>query len=133
MGRIFDHVDLRVGDLAASSPFYRSFLPHLGFTIRVDIPGWLQFEAAGSGATEFFGVTEDRDHTPNRTRIAFWAESRHQVDVLAAGLAHMGARNIEGPGYESETYYAVYFDDPSGNALEICYRSERFNADQPPV
>lgn len=126
MPRAFDHVDLRVKSLRTAGPFYRKLLPLLGFTVRVDIDGWLQFEAAGEGPAEFFGVTEDPAHAPNRTRIAFWADSKRRVDELSAAIQALGARNVEGPGYESPTYYAVYFEDPSGNALEICYRTERF-------
>jgi catechol 2,3-dioxygenase-like lactoylglutathione lyase family enzyme len=127
MPRLFDHVDLRVRDLALAGPFYRQLLPLLGFTARVDIDGWIQFEAPGTGPAEFFGVTEDKAHHPNRSRIAFWAESKQRVDALAAAIRPLGARNIEGPDFESPTYYAVYFDDPSGNPLEICHRSERFD------
>jgi catechol-2,3-dioxygenase len=127
MGRKFDHIDLRVHRMDECAPFYRSLLPLLGFTERVEIEGWLQFEAAGDGVTEFFGVTEDRGHRPNRSRIAFWAESVERVNALATTLGGIGAMNVEGPEYVDGSYYAVYFDDPSGNALEICYRSKKFN------
>jgi catechol 2,3-dioxygenase-like lactoylglutathione lyase family enzyme len=127
MPRIFDHVDLRVRSLAESGGFYRALLPLLGFTERVDIENWLQFEAQGSDATEFFGVTEDPAHRPNRSRIAFWADSRERVDALTAELARIGAKHIEGPGFESASYYAVYFDDPSDNPLEICHRTSPFS------
>ena len=127
MGRIFDHVDLRVRDLPSCTRFYEAFLPLVGFTQRVSLEGWLQFESVGPGATEFFGVTEDSEHKPNCNRIAFWAESTARVDELASRLADIGALNIEGPGDESGGYYAVYFNDPSGNAFEICYRPHRFN------
>lgn len=126
MPRLFDHIDLRVRDLAVAGPFYRRLLPLLGFTVETEIGGWIQFEASGNTAAEFFGVTEDRDHRPNRSRIAFWAESTERVNQLAAALHELGAANIEGPGFESPSYYAVYFDDPSGNALEICFRTQRF-------
>ncbi len=127
MPRLFDHVDLRVRDLAAAGPFYRALLPLLGFTVYVDIDGWIQFEAPGVDASEFFGITEDKDHRPNRSRIAFRADSVQRVDALAEQLRKLGAQAIEGPDYESPTYYAVYFDDPSGNPLEIVYRSQRFD------
>jgi catechol 2,3-dioxygenase-like lactoylglutathione lyase family enzyme len=126
MPRIFDHVDLRVRSLAEAGEFYRAFLPLLGFTVRIDIEGWLQFEAPGGGVTEFFGVTEDTTHRPNRSRIAFWADSRERVDALAVEIARIGAKHIEGPGFESESYYTVYFDDPSDNPLEICHRTAPF-------
>lgn len=128
VARIFDHVDLRVRSLAEAGPFYRGFLPLLGFTLRVGIDGWLQFEAPGNGPTEFFGVTEDEGHVPNRSRIAFWADTRERVDVLAREVRRLGAKQIEGPDFESHSYYAVYFDDPSGNPLEICYRTSKFDS-----
>ena|ERR1051326_8249642 len=131
MPRIFDHIDLRVRDLAVAGEFYRRLLPLLGFSVKVEIEGWIQFEAAGRDAAEFFGVTEDKNHQPNRSRIAFWAESKARVDQLAAAARELGAGNIEGPDYEAESYYAVYFDDPSGNPLEICHRSLRFNDEKP--
>lgn len=107
--------------------FYRGLLPLLGFVERVEIEGWLQFESAGPGPAAFFGVTEDPQHRPNRTRIAFWAETKERLDQIAARLAGIGARNIEGPEFSDPSYYAVYFDDPSGNPLEIVFRSKRFN------
>jgi hypothetical protein len=64
-----------------------------------------------AGATEFFGVTESLTHVPNENRIAFWASSVAEVNELARLLNGIGAKNIEGPGYEddSSTYYAVFF------------------------
>ena len=73
-------------------------------------------------ATEFVGVTESPQHVVNECRIAFWAESRREVERLAAMAIQAGARNVEGPLYEEADYYAVFFEDPSGNRLEICCR-----------
>lgn len=123
MRRCFDHVDLRVRNLAEAKLFYEILLPALGFTQEVGIEGWVTYEAAGTdGATEFFGVTESPQHVPNENRIAFWADSIRKVDLLAAIAIQAGARNVEGPVYEERGYYAVFFEDPSGNRLEICYR-----------
>lgn len=127
MPRILDHVDLRVARLADCESFYRQFLPLVGFIECVPLDGWIQFEAAGPGPAAFFGVTEDPDHRPNRSRLAFHAESKAHVDQFSAQLPAIGARNIEGPEFVDPAYYAVYFDDPSGNPLEICFRSKRFN------
>jgi catechol 2,3-dioxygenase-like lactoylglutathione lyase family enzyme len=134
MPRPLDHIDLRVRDLAAAAPFYRALLPALGFTREVFIEDWLQFEAPGdppaetSGAAsapaaQFFGLTEDPAHQPNATRVAFRADSPARVDQLAALVARLGARHLEGPGLEAPGYYAVFFDDPSGNRLEIVHRA----------
>jgi catechol 2,3-dioxygenase-like lactoylglutathione lyase family enzyme len=123
--RHFDHVDLRVPDLDAVRKFYGALLPRLGFTEDMNITDWLQYYAQGEGPTEFFGVTQSPAHTPNENRIAFWASSEAEVNEIARLLADIGARNIEGPSYEdSEDYYAVFFEDPAGNRLEVCYRSK---------
>lgn len=126
MDRRYDHIDLRVRSLADARPFYQVLLPALGFTRKLDIEDWLQFEAEGTGrATEFFGVTESPQHVANESRIAFWADSTAEVDRLADLVVRAGARNVEGPGYhEGPGYYAVFFEDPSGNRLEICNRTE---------
>ena len=126
MQRRYDHIDLRVRSLAEARPFYETLLPALGFTRDVRIEGWLQFEAAGAdGVTEFFGVTESSRHVANECRIAFWADNPSEVDRLAEIIVRAGARNVEGPGYhEGPGYYAVFFEDPSGNRLEICHRTK---------
>jgi catechol 2,3-dioxygenase-like lactoylglutathione lyase family enzyme len=126
MRRRYDHIDLRVRSLAEARSFYETLLPALGFTRDVRIEHWLQFEAAGAdGATDFFGVTESSRHVANECRIAFWADSPREVDRLAEIIIRAGARNVEGPGYhEGPGYYAVFFEDPSANRLEICHRTE---------
>jgi catechol 2,3-dioxygenase-like lactoylglutathione lyase family enzyme len=119
----FDHVDLRVRNLAEARPFYEALLPALGFTRRVNIEGWLQYETTRTdGMPEFVGVTESPQHAANECRIAFRAHSIREVDRLAVIAVEAGARNVEGPAFEDPHYYAVYFEDPSGNRLEICYR-----------
>lgn len=126
MRRRYDHIDLRVRSLTEARPFYETLLPALGFTRDVGIDGWLQFETAGTdSATEFFGVTESSQHVANECRIAFWADSNSEVDRLAEIAIRAGAQKAEGPGYnEGPGYYAVFFEDPSGNRLEICCRAE---------
>lgn len=126
MRRRYDHIDLRVRSLTEARPFYETLLPALGFTRDVGIEGWLQFEMAGTdSATEFFGVTESSQHVANECRIAFWADSNSEVDRLAEIAIRAGAQKVEGPGYnEGPGYYAVFFEDPSGNRLEICCRAE---------
>ena len=126
MTRRYDHVDLRVHSLAEVRPFYETLLPALGFTRRAEIEVMLQLEVGETdGSAEFFGVTETTLHQANACRIAFWAESTAEVDRLADIVRHAGARNIEGPNYdEGPGYYALFFEDPSGNRLEICHRSE---------
>lgn len=127
MPRRIDHIDLRVSSMAKCREFYELVLPALGFTRDAKIPGWLQFEAADGAVTEFFGVIESATHIPNENRIAFWAESKDEVDRLAWVAIRAGARNVEGPAFESPEYYAFFFEDPCENRLEICYRKPRAN------
>jgi catechol 2,3-dioxygenase-like lactoylglutathione lyase family enzyme len=125
MKRHFDHIDLRVPRLADVAVFYETLLPALGFSRRVAVEGWLEFEAPGETATEFFGITESPAHVSNENRIAFWAESPADVDRIAKVAARIGARNIEGPMDYAPDYYALFFEDPSGNRLEVCHRLRR--------
>ncbi len=95
--RCFDHIDLRVKDMEVAKTFYAKFLPQLGF------------------------VSEK----PNGTRIAFWADTRKEVDWIAELVREAGGKTLEGPEVchdYSPGYYAFFFEDPDGNKLEICCR-----------
>lgn len=131
--RIFDHIDLRVRDREVAQKFYVKLLPALGFTADKSGEEWGQFEAEKPQAkNEFLGFTADRQHSPNGTRIAFWAESREEVDKIAQVARDAGARNIEGPEVCEEYspgYYAVFFEDPDGNKLEVCCRESAIAAE----
>jgi len=123
--RLFDHIDLRVKNREEAQRFYAQILPALGF--RADKSGdkWGLFEAEGNVAVDFFGFTEEADHRPNGNRIAFWAPSRESVDKAAEVIRAAGGKNIEGPDLcleYSPGYYAVFFEDPHGNKLEVCCR-----------
>jgi predicted lactoylglutathione lyase len=120
--RLFDHIDLRVPNLAAVTSFYEALLPEFGFVHRCEVEGWLQFEASHAEISEFFGVTESRFHVPNENRIAFFASSSSEVDRLARVALRAGARKMEGPMPYEPGYYAAFFEDPAGNRLEICHR-----------
>jgi len=124
--RLFDHIDLRVRDVGRATEFYVPVLNALGFTVDQKLREWVSYEAPrrGGGVTEFFGFTHDPDHQPNGTRIAFWAETREEVDRVTEVARAAGALNIEGPElYEEPDYYAVFFEDPDGNKLEVCCRN----------
>jgi catechol 2,3-dioxygenase-like lactoylglutathione lyase family enzyme len=124
--RYLDHIDLRVSNLKRAHKFYSRLLPALGFTCDRSGGRWGIFYAAGDDKAEaFFGFTQDRRHQSNGTRIAFWAESRKEVDRLARLLRKIGARNLDGPELcraYSRGYYACFFEDLDGNKLEICCR-----------
>lgn len=122
----FNHVDLRVADEAEALRFYEALLPRLGFKGTRHGDGWRVFAAEGPfPSAAYFGFTEQKDHRPNANRVAFWVGSAAEVDQLAEVAKSAGARNVSGPKpmpEYSSTYYAVFFEDPSGNKLEICFR-----------
>jgi len=126
--RHLDHIDLRVSNLDRALKFYRKLLPELGFTCDRSDSEWGTFYSAGGNqASDFFGFTEDRNHQPNGTRIAFWAETRDKVDRIAKIVRQIDGKNMEGPEVCAEYspgYYAFFFEDPDGNKLEICCREQ---------
>ena len=133
--RLFDHIDLRVKDMENAVKFYAGFLPQLGFVLEKHEPPppgkpgetfHTFYSAGGDKASEFFGLTEDKSHRPNDTRIAFWADTREKVDEIAELVRNAGGRNPDGPEVVpdySPGYYAFFFEDPDGNKLEICCRA----------
>jgi len=124
----FQHVDIRVRDGQAAAAFYSRVLPAVGFT--VDEGGKL-FRCYSAGGVPpdvaWYGFTEDREHRPNANRIAFRAASRKEVDRASRVIREAGGSNISGPREcpeYSPSYYAVFFEDPSGNCLEVCHLTD---------
>ncbi|GAA3404786.1 VOC family protein [Paenibacillus hodogayensis] len=121
----FSHIDLRVDDWEKVSLFYEKLLHALGFTISYHSERWKVFAAQGElPSVPYFAITEDRSHTPNGNLIGFWAEDREEVDRIAALVRDNGGTITDGPRLFpiSPTYYAVYFQDPCGNAYEMVHR-----------
>jgi catechol 2,3-dioxygenase-like lactoylglutathione lyase family enzyme len=126
----FSHIDLRVRSFAKVTDFYRAFLPALGFTVWWGEEGgeWRGASTEASFPSKaFFGFTENPEHQPNGTCIAFWVDSREEVDRIAQIVRTSGGLNLEGPDLTpeySEDYYAVFFEDPDGNRLEVVHRTK---------
>jgi catechol 2,3-dioxygenase-like lactoylglutathione lyase family enzyme len=124
---IISHVDLRVRDRAKGVEFYDALLNVLG-AVREDGKHFATWQIpppdapADWEATEWFGITEDPQMVPGPTRVAFDAPSRGTVNAIATYLPAIGATNIEwADGMYGPTYYAVFFEDPDGNKLEVCH------------
>lgn len=123
----FGHIDLRVRDIDAAYLFYSRLLPALGYSRERRAEDSFSFQADDEHPqVTWFGVIADAQHTPNATRVAFWAESVAEVDRLADIVRTAGGANIEGPEDcpYSRVYYAVFFEDPDGNRLEIYHRQD---------
>ena len=115
LGRLIDHVHLRVADLEASKLFYRGVLRSLERDITMDGPGFF-------AADELF-VTAGGGEQTSRVHLAFQAADRGEVDrcyreAIAAGASDNGA-----PGERAyhPGYYSAYFLDPDGNNLEVVH------------
>jgi catechol 2,3-dioxygenase-like lactoylglutathione lyase family enzyme len=114
LGRLFDHVHLRVSDLERSRRFYEAVLRALDPRFLVERgDGWLQ-------ADELF---LSADGEPNPIHIAFQAQDEEAVRrFYDAGLA-AGGKDNGPPGERSyhAGYYAAYVLDPDGNNVEAVY------------
>jgi catechol 2,3-dioxygenase-like lactoylglutathione lyase family enzyme len=120
-GRLIDHVQLVVADLAASRRFYDAVLGIL----RIDMEGegdgfcWadeLVLSSADSPAAQ--------GRLTGRVHLAFQANDRRQVEACyRAGLAAGGRDNGapgERPNYHPG-YYAAFLIDPDGNNVEVVF------------
>jgi catechol 2,3-dioxygenase-like lactoylglutathione lyase family enzyme len=122
-GRLFDHVQLVVRDLAASQAFYAAVLDSLGVPMGGTGDGYfwadeLFVTAVDSPAA--LGVLTGRHH------LAFQAQDRTMVDrFYEAALAH-GGRDNGAPGERPyhPGYYAAFVLDPDGNNIEAVHHGE---------
>jgi len=123
---LYDHLDLRVSDLANARSLYDALLPAMGCSqISEDPDSVCYYRAGEERSAAFLGLLVDPSHRPNGTRIAFRAGSRAELDHLAHVARTAGAKAFEAPHLCEEytpLYYAAFFEDADGNKLEICYR-----------
>lgn len=121
-GRLIDHIQLVVRDLAASQTFYEAVFK----VLNVPMGG------AGEGyfwADELFVSSKDSQaaagHLTGRHHLAFQAQDRAMVDAFhQAALAH-GGQDHGAPGERPyhPGYYAAFVLDPDGNNIEaVCHR-----------
>jgi catechol 2,3-dioxygenase-like lactoylglutathione lyase family enzyme len=119
---IYSHVDIRVSDREAATAFYDELLAPLGLRRGETKPEheWVSY-SRHDGTEQWFAFTQTARVHPGDSRIAFAAPAREVVDQIAELLPGIGARKIEGPeeAYGPD-YYAVFFEDPDGNKLEVC-------------
>ena len=111
---MFDHVDIRVSDLAASRAFYREALG----PPTVDDGELVEWGD--------FGILEASAEHPltRRLHIAFGAEDRDAVDAWWHRLIAAGYESDGEPGPRpqySESYYGGFILDPDGNSVEAVH------------
>lgn len=122
-GRLIDHVQLVVKDLAASRRFYDAVFETLGVPFGGEGPEFFWFdELAVSSAESPAAVGK----LTGPTHLAFQAKDRAAVDAWhKAGLAAGGTDN-GAPGERDyhPGYYAAFLLDPDGNNVEAVYHGE---------
>src|SRR5688572_4105900 len=122
-GRLIDHVQLVVRDLAASQAFYSAVFD----VLKVPMGG------TGDGyfwADELFVSTADSEAAQGiltgRHHLAFQARDRAMVDrFYSTALAH-GGKDNGAPGERPyhPGYYAAFILDPDGNNIEAVYHGQ---------
>jgi catechol 2,3-dioxygenase-like lactoylglutathione lyase family enzyme len=125
------HVDLVVSSIGRSLPFYAELLGPLGYTRVEEVEGergetiWYL-----SGPGTSVGLREAQSESGAYDRyavglhhIAFEADSRRQVDVLADWVRTQPVELESEPQEYAYLpgYYAVFFYDPDGIKLEIVH------------
>jgi len=122
-GRLIDHVQLVVRDLAASQAFYGAVLEVLQVPISgsADDYFWADELVVSTASSEAAaGSLTGRHH------LAFQARDRAMVEAFhKAALAH-GGRDNGPPGVRSyhPSYYAAFVLDPDGNNIEAVFHGE---------
>lgn len=122
-GRLIDHIQLVVNDLAASRRFYEAVFQVL------EIP------LSGCGedyfwADELFVSTADSEAAQGkltgRHHLAFQARDRATVDAFHRAAIAQGGTDNGAPGVRPyhPGYYAAFVIDPDGNNIEAVYHGE---------
>lgn len=115
VGRVIDHLHLRVSDVERSKRFYRAVFESL------DLGDAFYDDGDRFFADElYFDAAEDR---VSHVHLAFQAKSRDHVDAFHVAALEAGGFDNGKPGlrdYHSQ-YYAAYVFDPDGNNIEaVC-------------
>ncbi len=119
-GRLIDHIQLVVADLAASRRFYEAVLGAVGVPIGGEGPGFFWADELVVSAADSPAAA---GQLTGRTHLAFQAADPGTVAAFhRAGLA-TGGRDNGAPGERPyhPGYYAAFLIDPDGNNIEAAY------------
>jgi len=123
-GRLIDHIQLVVKDLAASRRFYEAVGKAVGVPIGGEFDGFFYLDELGVSSADSPAA---QGKLTGRHHIAFQAKDRAMVDAFhKAGLAN-GGKDNGAPGERAHYhpgYYAAFLLDPDGNNIEAVYHGE---------
>ncbi len=122
-GRMIDHIQIVVRDLAKTRKFYDAVFATLKIPLGGEMKDFFWYD-------EFFVSTADsvaaQGKTTGRVHLAFQASSEDMVRAFYRnGLEAGGISNGE-PGTRPyhPGYYAAFLLDPDGNNIEAVYHGE---------
>jgi len=122
-GRLIDHLQLVVRDLAASRAFYDAAFEALGVPLGGTGDDFFWYDelfvsTASSQAAQ--GALTGRVH------LAFQAKDRATVDAFHRAVLAHGGRDNGPPGERPyhPGYYAAFVLDPDGNNIEAVFHGE---------
>ena len=122
-GRLIDHIQLVVDDLAAARRFYEAIFKVLGIPIGGEAKDYFW-------ADELFVSTADSQaalgRTTGRHHLAFQARDRAMVEDFYKAALSNGGKDNGAPGERSyhPGYFAAFVLDPAGNNIEAVYHGE---------
>jgi catechol 2,3-dioxygenase-like lactoylglutathione lyase family enzyme len=111
---MFDHVTIRVADVAASRAFYVLALGEPTHDGR-EVTAWGDFAIAPASG--------ERPETKG-LHVGFGAHERAEVDRWWERLTNAGYENDGDPGvrpWYHETYYGAFVRDPDGHSVELVH------------
>lgn len=114
---MFDHVGIRVKDLAAAVRLYKVMLAPLGHEAGSAGDGYAGFGPGGSPA-----LWLHQDKKGGGAHVALRARDRDAVDAFHKAGLEAGAKDNGKPGVRSDyspTYYAAFLIDLDGNNVEV--------------
>jgi len=125
-GRLIDHIQLVVKDLASSKRFYKAVFEVLNIPL------------AGEGedffwADELFISTKDSEaalgQLTGRMHIAFQGKDREAVDRFHKAAIDAGGKDFGPPGERKyhPGYYGAFVLDPDGNNIEVVFHGPAKN------
>ncbi len=118
---MYDHLGIKVRDLAASIRFYEAALAPLGHVLGSHDDSYAGIGPADAPALWLYASQGAKG---TGTHIAFRAASHKAVDAFYQAGLKAGASDNGGPGPRpdySPTYYAAFLIDPDGNNVEAVF------------